>query len=304
MSSAFGTLVLIVDRCAAGQDPAEITSLVSARGLAARSVEVGESVAATEATREALRNGDRFIVAVGDDTTVNDVVNGMMEDDRPIGEHPILGVLPTNEMVDFIKTFGLPSDPVRAARHLEGGGTFAIDVGRVTARPLGADASPIRYFVNVAQAGLGAAVLARSERLPGWLGRSRYFTAFWTTLPRFRPRHATVEVDGRSFDQMVRDVVVANCQFHRGGLMISPRSWPGDGLLDVLIMTGPKSEAFSDLPKMFRGEHLPHRHIVEVKGRMITLDGERPLVVEADGRVVGQTPAAFELIPQPISVKI
>jgi diacylglycerol kinase family enzyme len=72
----------------------------------------------------------------------------------------------------------------------------------------------------------------------------------------------------------------------------------------VLVMSGPKSEAFTDLPKMFRGEHLPHRHIVEMKGRTITVEADRPLALEADGRVLGYTPATFQLIRQPISVKI
>ena len=41
------------------------------------------------------------------------------------------------------------------------------------------------------------------------------------------------------------EVVVGNCQWSRHGLRVSPRSFPGDGFLDLLIMTGPKSQAFT-----------------------------------------------------------
>ena len=304
MTSPFGRLVLIVDRRAGELELATVLNLLRQRDLPNRSIEVNQSTEATEATREALNSGERFIVAVGDDGTVHDVVNGMIEGDRPIGEGPILGVLPTSTEVDFIKTFGLPPDVERASGYLEGGGTFSIDLGKITYAAGSPGATRTRYFANAAQAGLFGTVLARSQRFRRWLGRAGYFTAFWATLGTYRPARGHVTVDGKSVDASVRDFIVANCQFHRGGLMISPRSWPGDGLLDVLVMTGPKSEAFTDLPKMYRGEHLPHRHIVEMKGRTIAFEAERPLVVEADGRVLGHTPATFQLLRQPISVKI
>ncbi|HEX2267503.1 MAG TPA: YegS/Rv2252/BmrU family lipid kinase [Actinomycetota bacterium] len=304
MTSPFGRLVLIVDRRPGGLDLSGVLNFLRQRDLTSRSIEVNESPEAIQATREALKAGERFIVAVGDDGTIHDVVNGMIEDDRPIGEGPILGVLPTTSEVDFIKTFGLPPDLERASGYLEGGGTFSIDLGKITYVAGSPAPTQTRYFANAAQAGLSGTVLARSERLRRWLGRAGYFTAFWTTLGTYRPARGHVTVDGKSLDTSVRDFVVANCQFHRGGLMISPRSWPGDGLLDVLVMTGPKSEAFTDLPKMYRGEHLPHRHIVEMKGRTIAFEADRPLVVEADGRVLGHTPATFQLLRQPISVKI
>ena len=303
MTSPFGRLVLIADRRVRGLDLRSVEQLVRQLDLPHRSVEVMDSAEASEATREALRSGDRLIVAVGDDGTIHDVVNGMIENDRPIGE-PILGVVPATPEVDFIKTFGLPPDLPRASTYLEGGGTFAIDVGKVTLESPGGSPSVTRYFANIAQAGLGAAIVARSQRWRRRSGRLGDFAAFWSVVAGFRPVAATVTVEDRSIAKSVRDVVVANGQFHRGGLMVSPRSWPGDGLLDVLVMSGPKSEAFTELPKMFRGEHLPSRHVTELKGRRIRLEAERPLLVEADSRVLGTTPAAFQLLRQPISVKI
>jgi hypothetical protein len=34
------------------------------------------------------------------------------------------------------------------------------------------------------------------------------------------------------------------------------------------------------------------------------VDAERALWVESDGQVLGKTPATFEVVPQPISLKI
>ncbi|HEX8100342.1 MAG TPA: diacylglycerol kinase family protein [Actinomycetota bacterium] len=302
MSSPFGTLVVIADH----RVPADVSRalrLLDDKGLASRVLEVEDEPTATEAARATLASGERFVVALGDDATDHDIINGMMSAESS-ADRPILGVLPAGGEVDFIKTFGLPPDLPRAAGHMEGAGTIAVDVGKVTCASLRGDGQSTRYFANVAQVGLGASMQARAERFGNRSGRVRQFLGFWLALARFRPARGRVVVDGRSIDEVVRDVVVANCQFHRGGIMVSPRSWPSDGVLDVLVMTGPKSEAFTELPKMYRGEHVPHRNVTETRGRTISVETERPLLVEADGRILGRTPATFEVLPQRISVKI
>jgi diacylglycerol kinase (ATP) len=297
-------MVLVVDP-SVGQVGRQLSGLEAAlrsMGLDFR-VAVADGTGAQALTREALQRGDRFIVAVGDDQVVHDVVNGMMEGARALVPDTILGVVPAGATCDFPRTFGLPEDVLPASAHLDGDGTFPIDVGKVTYRdPDGNEVTS--YFANIAQVGLGAAALARAERLPPRLGRGRYFLGFWLSLARWKQSTVRLEGDRRSMEERVRNVVVANGQFLGGGQMISPRSWPGDGFFDILVMKGPRSEAFTLLPKVFRGEHLPHRNIIELKSRRLHVDGERRLWVEADGRPLGTTPATFEVIPRAISLKI
>jgi len=268
-----------------------------------RMVQVKASGEAGAVAREELERGERCVVAVGDDRLIHEVANGMMRDDRAVVRDAVLGVVPVGTACDFPRTYGLPEDAILASTHLDGEGTFPIDVGKVTFRsPNGQD--DVRYFGNVAEVGLGGAVAARSEGLPKRLGRGRYFLGFWLSLARWRQAAVRLQGDRRSLEERVRNVVVANGQFIGGGQMISPRSWPGDGFFDVLVMKGPRSEAFTMLPKIFRGEHLPHPNIIELRSRRLRVEADRPLWVEADGRPLGTTPATFEVIPQAISVKI
>jgi diacylglycerol kinase (ATP) len=97
---------------------------------------------------------------------------------------------------------------------------------------------------------------------------------------------------------------VANCRFYGGGMQISPKSDPGDCLLDVLVMTGPKSDSFTTLPKVYRGAHLPHRHIAELRAGQLRVEAETPFPVEADGEILGSTPASFGIIPGVIRLKV
>ena len=285
----------------------DIEDELRSRGLVHRVVLTEGPGHATVATREAIDGGERFIVAVGGDGTIHEVVNGMIEDDEPLLPNLVLGAVSAGSGADFVKTFGLPDNAVAAAAHLDGSNTHPIDLGKVTCRstasPPGVD--PVaRYFANIAEVGLGAAVVSRAERLPRRLGGSRYFLGFWLTLPGYRRARVKVEADRRGYEGRVHNVVVANGQFYGGGMRISPRSWPGDGFLDVLVMKGPKSDAFTILPKVYRGEHLPHRNIVELRARRLRVEGEGDLPIEADGEVVGMTPATFEVIPRAIQLKI
>ena len=306
MSSPFGELLLIANprsgRGRVGNELPEVERQLIARGLRYRILVTEGPGHATAAAREALESGTRFLVAAGGDGTVQEVVNGMIEHDRPVAQDAVLGVVAAGSGCDFVRTFGLPGDASRSVRHLEADRLYPIDV--IKAEYRNGEGSVVRYVPNIAEVGLGGAVVVRAERLPRWLGRSRYFWGFWLSVGRFRPAELVVKVDRKEFSGRANNIVVANCQFYGGGMKISPRSYPGDGLVEVQISTGPKSDAFTMIPKIYKGEHVPHPNIKEMRGKVISVEAERPLPVEGDGEVLGTTPVTFTVLPQIVALKI
>jgi diacylglycerol kinase (ATP) len=305
MASPFGRAVLVVDpqagRGAVAREMPEVERQLLARRLDYRIEEATERGDATRIAREALAAGERFIVAVGDDLTVDEVVNGLLDDGRPVAGDAVLGVVAAGSDADFPKTFGLPGDSVRAIRHLTGEGTYRIDAVRLTYRAEGEQRT--RHFAGVAQAGLGAAVVGRAMGLPKGLGRGRRLLGFWLALAATRPQEVVVGINRAEWRGRAWNVVVGNCQF-TGGMRASPRSFPGDGVLDVLIHHGPRSEAFTLIPKMYQGEQVPHPHIKEYRGRTVRISGDPPLPLEADGELLGTTPATFEVLHEVLTLKI
>jgi diacylglycerol kinase (ATP) len=301
MTSPFGPLVLIANpqagRGRVEQALPRVEQILRRQGLGYRIVRTTHLGHAAEAAREALQGGERFLVAMGGDGTVHEVVNGMLEDGR--ASDAVLGVVAAGSGCDFVRSFGLPGDAGQAAGRLAGDAVRPVDVGTVTC----AGAQP-RYFVNIAQAGLGGQVVARSARLSRRLGGARYAAAFWLTLPGFRPAAVRLDADGHAYAWRAFNVVVANCRFYGGGMQISPNSDPGDCLLDVLVMSGPKSDSFTTLPKVYKGAHLPHRHIAELRAGQLRVDADAPFPVEADGELLGTTPASFGIIPAALRLKV
>ena len=306
MTSPFGPLVLIANpragRGKVGEALPKIERILTETGLDYRVVRTTHPGHATQAARDALRSGERYLVAAGGDGTVHEVVNGMIAGDQPIAADAVLGVVSAGSGSDFVRSFGLPSDAVQAAHHLAGDSVRHIDVGKVTCTTASAEVT--RYFANIAQAGLGGTVVARAATLPGFLGPAKYVSAFWLVLPGFRPGTVRLDADGQEFCWRAHNVVVANCRFYGGGMQISPKSKPDDGALDVLVMAGPKSDAFTIVPKVYRGTHLPHRNIVELRANRVRVETDLPFQIEADGETLGTTPATFEVIRTPIRVKV
>jgi diacylglycerol kinase (ATP) len=303
MTSPFGPLVLIANpnagRGTVDKALPRIESVLKQANLGYRIVRTTHPGHATEAARLALRDGERYLVAVGGDGTVHEVVNGMISGGAPVAADAVLGVVAAGSGCDFVRSFGLPPDAEQAAARLAGDRVRPIDVGTVTC----ADGNT-RCFVNIAEVGLGAAVVARAAGLGRFLGGARYAAGFWLTLPRFRPAAVRLDANGQYRAWRAFNVVVANCRFYGGGMQISPNSDPGDCLLDVLVMTGPKSDSFTTLPKVYKGAHLPHRNIAELRAAQLSIEAEPYFPVEADGELLGTTPASFGIIPGAIRLKV
>lgn len=305
MTSPFGTIALIVDPRAGVLDQVPVLErALDDRGLEHRTLVANGSDPSALAT-SALDDGFRFLVAMGDDATVHAVVNGMFREGRPIREEPVLGVIGAGSGCDLVRSFGIPGDTETAAAHLSGENTYGLDLMKITATNV-AGGRVTRYGHNLAQVGMGAQQVACAAKAPAWLGGSRRFYGFWCGYLKTKASRVTVEHDRRTWDGRAWNVVVANAQFTGGGLRLSPRSFPGDGVLDALVFTGPRSGAYTQLPRLFRhGDHVPDRHIQELKAKIrFEVRSERPLPVIADGVPLGVTPVTFQVVPRSVLFKL
>jgi len=201
-----------------------------------------------------------------------------------------------------VRSFGLPTDLEGAVSHLGGRNGYLLDLMKVTTDD-GRGAKVTTYGHNIALVGLRAAVARRSGSGAGGLRR---FLAFWTAYLTSRPRRLTVHVDTKGHELTGWDVVVGNGQFADAGMRLSPRSYPGDGILDALVFVGPKADAYRMLPKIFmNGGHVPDPGIKELRAKVrVTVEADRAMPVVLDGRDVGSTPATFQVVPQQVLLKI
>ncbi len=310
--SPFGPVRLIADpgagRGGVGRGlPALLTRLRDA-GLTVDVVEVGRPAPAAAAARAALDEGIGYLVAAGDDRTLHEVVNGMVDlgDDgglRPVAPDAVLGVVSSGTDGDFVRTFGLDRSVEVIARHLTGDATMPVDLGVVEyvdtrGRPAR------RVFANLAEVGYGADLIRRSAGAPRLLGRLGRLLSAYAAIARLDRQETAVAVAHTTVTVPVVDLVVANGQFYAGGSKVAPRALPDDGRYNVLVFTGQRSQVFTLTSKIYRGEHLPSPDIVEFQSATVALAPPNPLPVAADGQALGVTPARFWLLDTAVRLKI
>ncbi|MGQ0848789.1 MAG: diacylglycerol/lipid kinase family protein [Actinomycetota bacterium] len=282
---------------AAGRRSVEITRVRNAldRVGAAADIEAPQSVAdMRRALAEAAAAGRPRVAVVGGDGTVNLAINEFMA--GPV--RPILGILPGGTGSDLLRTFGIPQNLEQAAAHLTGENTYRIDVGL-----LEGDWGS-RYFVNVAQAGAGAAAAETAPRLSRRLGKVRYPLAFAARLPRFPYAEVELDIGGRRHQSPALAVIFANAQFFAGGWNVAPRATLNDGRLDLQVINCRKREAGRLVPKIIRGVHLTDRTVRRYATPGFRLVTSQGWPIEADGDLVGNTPVTVSVLPGALDLKI
>ena len=260
---------------------------------------------ATRIAREAVDEGRRLLVAVGGDGTVHEIVNGMVDvgTGSPHGDGPVLGVVPAGSGCDLVRTFGLDRPPEVLARHLAGPAVTSIDLGRVRLRDRDGRATA-RVFANIAEVGFGGAVARASARLPRRLGERRYRLGIVAAWGGFRRVPMTVRHDGGVHRAELSNVVVANGQFFGGGLKVAPRSLPDDGRFDVQAWGGTVTDVLRAARQLRDGSHLARPDVRAWPSATVSVEGDGPLAVEADGELLGFTPASFDVLPRALSLKV
>lgn len=244
---------------------------------------------------EAVDAGRRHFVAVGGDGTVNLVVDALLR--HRWSEPPTLGILPAGTGCDFVRVFGISQDLETAAAHLTGDSTYLCDAGALEGD------WGVRYFLNVAQAGIGAASVPAAERMPR-LGRRRYEAAFWLTLPKFKRTEVRLEVGNRSFHGKAIAIIFANGQFFGGGMNIAPKAMLSSGEADIQVISAPKRSAPLLMAKAKKGLHLSHQEVHRFVGGEWSLATVDEWPIEVDGEFLGTTPLSGRILPGALTLKI
>lgn len=259
---------------------------------------------ATQAVRTALEQGRRTIVAVGGDGTLNEVVNGFFDTGGvPIGGDAMLALLPSGTGGDFRRAVGIPSDIDAAARLIAIGSVRHIDAGRIEF-----SGGVQRFFINIADCGMGGEVVARVNRSTYKAGGARGSAIFLgtalTTLLSFASRNARIEIDGTIIERDVRSVVIANGRYFGGGMHVAPNALLDDGQFDVVIIgeTG-RTRALTGIASLYRGRHLNRREVEVYRARTVgvSCDGD-PMLFDIEGEQVGTTPATLTCLPDAITL--
>ncbi|MCL6349997.1 lipid kinase [Pectobacterium polaris] len=229
-----------------------------------------------------------FVIIGGGDGTLNSAAPGLVDTGLP------LGVLPLGTANDFARTVGIPRDIRQAVQVIANGQQRIVDLGEVNGH----------LFFNVSSIGFSAALArglsAKSKKRWGTLG---YALAAFKLLKQSRPFRVEIEHDGIKERVRTVQVSVGNGRFYGGGMAVADSAAPDDGLLDVYSLeVSHWWEMVALIPFIRKGTHGRWRKVRAFSAKQLTLNTTRPHDINADGELIGKTPAVFGIREKAIQV--
>ena len=261
---------------------------------------------AVSLTRKALGEEYELIVALGGDGLINEVVNGFFDGGWPVNPQATLGILPFATGADFVKTVSIPMDFRAAVRRLNGSSAILCDIGLISSDGLD-DRQVVRYFINVAECGVGAEVVDRVNRTTKMFGGRASFTwSILRTMPFYRNKTMTYSIDkNKETEACINNLIVANGRFFGAGLQPAPDAKLDDGLFDVAVIGDIGfAKGVRNLGKLRDGTYLKLPYVSFGRGKSVSVRCAERVLIEADGEVVGRLPATFDLVPGAIKVRV
>jgi YegS/Rv2252/BmrU family lipid kinase len=253
---------------------------------------------------EAIGQGHRRLALLGGDGTANEVLNGVFSQEEVPTTAITIGMLSVGTGNDWMRTIGMPKSTAEAIAVLARGQSRLHDVGQVW---YGAPEPRLRYFLNIAGAGFDGEVTRRVQGWKGWLAGRKL--SYWVTILRtlFDYKHTEVSmtVEGEQHRITALSLAVGICRYNGGGMMQLPNAAFDDGLLDVTVIGKMSTlEMVYRLPLMLDGSFTRLPSVHTYRAASLELDSTPGIWLEADGEVLGRTPARLSCLPLAIRVVV
>lgn len=259
---------------------------------------------ATHLTRNSLKAGADIIVCVGGDGTLNEVINGFMDENQTIPPESVLAFIPRGTGCDFTRTFHIPLDIHELLKRIAHGHARQIDLGRLQYIDHKGD-KVCRFFHNVVSFGLGGEVDDRVNRTTKVFGG--FISFIWATLISFfiySKKQIQIKIDSgfeKSF--LSWNIAVANGQYHGGGMHIAPDAKMDDGLLNVTVVGNfSLPEVLLHLPKLYNGKIYQLKKVYAVTCKNLEAYSNETVLLDVDGEQPGRLPIQIDILPNALSV--
>ncbi|GAC1628205.1 MAG: diacylglycerol kinase family lipid kinase [Chloroflexota bacterium] len=249
-----------------------------------------------------LEGGAQTVVAIGEDGTAHEVVNGFFDRGVPINPHARIAFVAAGTGNDV--TRALPSSEASLLAVLRGTASQRVDVLRVRYRSGGANLTE-RYALTHVDIGLLADAVAIANRFKSRLRRFAYAGGGVLSVVHYRPGTMDYSCNGGPIlVNTLHLILVANSVYAGGGMLLAPPASINDGLLDVIALrkVSRLDIVLRIFPAAYRGWHMRHRAIEHTQARLVRITCDDDQRIEIDGELAGKGPVEIEVCPRVLPV--
>jgi diacylglycerol kinase family enzyme len=258
---------------------------------------------AIELARQAVREGIERIYIFGGDGTLNEVLNGVIENDRLPNPDLELVFLTAGSSCDVEKMF---PEPKPLIDRIESDQAYLIDVGKVICHDINGKQS--RYFLANSSIGvISQAVELFNHKTPfmSFLKRVNIDVAViyagLKNILKFGNFGSEIIIDEQEvLNRTLKNLTVFKCPYFGGGMNYGVKSAYDDARLHVAIMNKMNClKTMACIPALYSGTILRKKQAEYHQGnRVKVITQGLSVVVEADGEIVGYPPCEYSILPK------
>jgi YegS/Rv2252/BmrU family lipid kinase len=254
---------------------------------------------AIELARQATEKGCDYMVAVGGDGTLNEVINGMLQSNIPANEYPTIGLLPLGSANDFARTAGISNSIEALIKLIQSNSSKKIDLGKIIIQ----QTRETRYFINIAGVGLGAEIAQKLEQSSSVLGPGfNYFKHIIKGFLSYAKKEVSCTGSTWQWKGRLLQMTVANGRYFGNAICIAPDARITDGLFQVSIF-GDLSiwDYLKNYGNLKKGVKINLPEVCYHDAREVLLQSNDSCSIEADGEYIGLAPAVIKVLPKAIT---
>jgi diacylglycerol kinase (ATP) len=258
---------------------------------------------AIEFTKSAIDEGYRKIISLGGDGTLNEVVNGICNQNTCPTKEITVGMIPVGTGNDWGRMFGIPLVYEAAVKVIKENKTLAHDIGLISY--FTGEEQHKRYFINIAGLGFEAVVVQKTnnQKDKGRSNNAIYFYNLLSSLIAYHNTPVEYEIDGKKYSAKIFSINIGNGRYCGGGMRQTPEALPDDGLFDITVIKEMgRIEIIKSLKLLYDGTILSHPKVDGYRSSNLKVTSESLLFAEADGESIGHTPLEFSIIPSGLNV--
>lgn len=260
-----------------------------------------ETSAVGDATTIAMHMADEgctHIIAVGGDGTLNETVNGVKKSTKPRCK---VGMLTYGTANDFARTIQAPKSLKKLLQLIEKESFKKLDLGLIEQKV--GDLIYTRYFINIADLGIGAEVVKRVNSSSKFFGPGiTFFWAIVRTFFSYTNQPITCEADNWKWEGKINSLVIANGKYFGSGLCIAPEADPCDGKFAIMISGDiGLADYLKNVSKIKKGKVLNHPKVAYKTARSLRVTSPSlGCFIEADGEFIGGVPVTVSVVAKGI----
>jgi len=252
---------------------------------------------------EIIEEGYTNIMIVGNDTTINKLVNKLFNTKNTVSNGIItLAIIPVGRKNSFARSYNIDNNIVNAIDIISGWKTVMHDVGLIEYY---CDSKPEKlYFTNLAGVGFYSYLLQRLQNKTKEVGKCRYLYNLFFMLNEYKQVLTKINIDSKEFNVNLFDMAVCIGKYNWMGIELADNAITYDGLFDVTFISDlTDGKIIKNISRLYTGSIIKHKNAISLRAKNITIDSTQPILVEIDGKALCQsTTIKFSIIPNSLQV--